>query len=324
MSRRGILAVSLCLNLALVAAVAFAFRRSPERAFSSIPVEEVLPPTRPAMTEQPANSVIITNRFHWSQVESPNYERYVANLRGIGCPEKTVRDIVVRDVEKTFALRMAKGPALTNFWACGPEREAVEAAHRQQIAAFRQEQRELTRRLLGTEYVKGASDFDDLAGQAILMFITGTTREGALDKVVEIFKSAEAVNDGIREAAEGLMTPALEAEQARNREETLAQLRAALNPAELEEFGLRFAAVKLLDGKLDDFKCTAAELRAMASAYYHTVGFGGLHLELFGTDPDLTPQQEDELLARMKVALGERRFEDFLRETDWIEELGRP
>jgi hypothetical protein len=192
----------------------------------------------------------------------------------------------------------------------------VEAAHRQQIASLRQEQRELTRRLLGTDYVKGSSDFDDLAGQAILMFITGTTREGALDKVVEIFKSAEAVNDGIREAAEGLITPALEAEQARNREETLAQLRAALSPAELEEFGLRFAAVKLLEGKLDDFKCTAAELRAMATAYYHTVGFAGLHLELFDTDPDLTPQKEDELLAGMKAALGERRFEDFLRETD--------
>ena len=316
MSRRGILAVSLCLNLVLLAVAIFAFRRPAAPAVYSLPAESASAPASPAAPGHVTNSVVITNRFHWSQLESPNYERYLANLRGIGCPEKTIRDILVRDIEKTFALRMAKRPDPVGFWACGPERESAEAARRKEIANSREEMRELTRRLLGVDYVKGSSDFDDLAGQAILMFIAGTTREGAVEKVMNTFKRAEAVRDEIREASEGVITPGYEVELARNREQTLAQLRDALSPGELEEFGLRFSAIKFMEGDLDDFKCSPAELRAMAAAYYQTVGFSGLNFELFDNEPDMPPAKEDELLARMKIALGDRRFEDFLRDTD--------
>src|SRR5437899_3128213 len=31
--------------------------------------------------------------FDWRQVESEDYRQYVANLRALGCPEQTVRDI---------------------------------------------------------------------------------------------------------------------------------------------------------------------------------------------------------------------------------------
>ena len=313
------MAVSLCLNLLLVAAVAFAFRGAPSLGGAPVPGEEgerLLASSPTTATNLPASVLTITNRFHWSQVESPHYERYMANLRAVGCPEKTIRDILVRDIEKTYALRMAKRPGPTNFWACGPEREAAEAGHRKELTSLRSEQRELTRRLLGMDYVSLSSDFDDLAGRALLLFITGTTREGALEKVVDIFKMAEMTREEIREEANGWQTPAHEAELTRNRKQTLEQLRAALSPAELEEFGLRFAAVKMMEGDLDDFKCSAAELRAIAAAYYHTVGFEGLNFELFDTERDMPDQQQDELLARIKEALGERRFEDFLRETD--------
>jgi len=40
----------------------------------------------------------VSNAFQWRQLESTNYRTYVANLRGIGCPEQTVRDIISADV----------------------------------------------------------------------------------------------------------------------------------------------------------------------------------------------------------------------------------
>src|SRR5437879_3228181 len=51
---------------------------------------------------QPATNTVavITNRFRWRQLESEDYAQYVANLRKVGCPEKTIRDIVVADLEK--------------------------------------------------------------------------------------------------------------------------------------------------------------------------------------------------------------------------------
>src|SRR5512139_3859514 len=107
MSRRSTLAVSLCLNLLLVAAVAFAFRGAPSLGGAPVPGEEgerLLASSPTTATNLPASVLTITNRFHWSQVESPHYERYMANLRAVGCPEKTICDILVRDIEKTYAL----------------------------------------------------------------------------------------------------------------------------------------------------------------------------------------------------------------------------
>lgn len=43
--------------------------------------------------------------FQWDQVESDDYRVYIANLRGIGCPEETVRDIITADVDKLYATR---------------------------------------------------------------------------------------------------------------------------------------------------------------------------------------------------------------------------
>jgi len=43
--------------------------------------------------------------FRWSRIESPDYAVYMANLRGIGCPEQTVHDIIRADVENLYATK---------------------------------------------------------------------------------------------------------------------------------------------------------------------------------------------------------------------------
>jgi hypothetical protein len=44
-------------------------------------------------------------RFDWQSVETDDYTTYIANLRGIGCPEETIQDIVIADVCKMFELK---------------------------------------------------------------------------------------------------------------------------------------------------------------------------------------------------------------------------
>src|SRR5207245_8995891 len=38
-------------------------------------------------------------------IESSDYRAYVANLRGIGCPERTIRDLIVADVHDLYVSR---------------------------------------------------------------------------------------------------------------------------------------------------------------------------------------------------------------------------
>lgn len=51
--------------------------------------------------------VVVTNAFHWAQLESEDYKTYVARLRSIGCPDQTVRDIIIADLDKLLAPEMA-------------------------------------------------------------------------------------------------------------------------------------------------------------------------------------------------------------------------
>src|SRR5215204_2753973 len=43
-----------------------------------------------------------TGKLNWSFIESTNYQTYIGNLRAIGCPEETVRDIILTDISKLF------------------------------------------------------------------------------------------------------------------------------------------------------------------------------------------------------------------------------
>ena len=60
-------------------------------------------------------------------MESADYKMYIANLREIGCPEETVRDIIVADVDKLLASRnrMATPRRPAQYWQ--PEEREVEA-----------------------------------------------------------------------------------------------------------------------------------------------------------------------------------------------------
>jgi hypothetical protein len=104
------LGLSFLLNCALAACLALLFARG------AIVVRSGNPPIRsnsqdaagqvPAI-DSPVPVVIgsalsESKPFRWSQLESPDYRIYVANLRGIGCPEQTLRDIVLADVHALY------------------------------------------------------------------------------------------------------------------------------------------------------------------------------------------------------------------------------
>lgn len=50
-------------------------------------------------TTNTRNAVIVRRQFFsWQELESQDYPTYIKNLRSIGCPEQTIRDIIIADV----------------------------------------------------------------------------------------------------------------------------------------------------------------------------------------------------------------------------------
>src|ERR1051326_5188840 len=60
--------------------------------------------TQAAQTSASRTNVIVRRQFFsWREVESADYPTYIANLRDIGCPEQTIRDIIIADVNALYA-----------------------------------------------------------------------------------------------------------------------------------------------------------------------------------------------------------------------------
>ena len=90
MSRIVSLRLSLTLNAVLVAMLAWSL------------TDRATTPPLPADFAKPAVSSV---HFRWSQLEAQDYPTYIRNLREVGCPEETIRDIITADVASQYAER---------------------------------------------------------------------------------------------------------------------------------------------------------------------------------------------------------------------------
>jgi hypothetical protein len=128
------------------------------------------------LTNQPiqraAPAVVVrTNAFQWEQLESEDYRTYINRLRSIGCPEETIRDIVIADLQKLMAPRVQaiNGPhEAPKYWKAERKDlvrtlDSLEKVNKKQGVDF--EEREIVRDLLGIDlaaersHQKGETDF---------------------------------------------------------------------------------------------------------------------------------------------------------------------
>jgi hypothetical protein len=103
---RTALIVSVLLNVGLIWILAHAQKASSER---------VMPIASETGAEQQntqlAGSGVVAmgtpagRPFRWNQLESTDYRLYIKNLRAIGCPEQTIRDIITADVDSLYEQR---------------------------------------------------------------------------------------------------------------------------------------------------------------------------------------------------------------------------
>jgi hypothetical protein len=86
--------------------------------------------------------------FHWSQIESPDYRTYMDNLRRIGCPEATIRDLITADVQALYRTkrRGALQSLAAPYWQAGFGQAATNHA---ELVRLYSEERAVLTTLLG-------------------------------------------------------------------------------------------------------------------------------------------------------------------------------
>lgn len=152
----------------------------------------------------------LANRpLNWRMLESTNYFLYAQNLRNFGCPEETVRDIIITDVVKSYAerrreLRGAAPPP--EYWRTsnsGNGAPGEPAELRRELADLDREQAQLVRDLLGvdldSELARYVGDADQ--GGPVVSFLP----EGKRESVRLLQDKYSAMEDSIYEQSGGLL-----------------------------------------------------------------------------------------------------------------------
>jgi hypothetical protein len=149
MRTRLLLGVSLGINLCLLGVVVLAPAGRVERLPAASAAEPVGKADLSRVPEVAPTQV--PTAFHWSQLESTNYQSYIANLRAVGCPEQTIRDIIAADLSSLS--KSARLPGDSSF-ASGLSYPAgrfqfLAGADSGSIGAAGQEQQAILNELLG-------------------------------------------------------------------------------------------------------------------------------------------------------------------------------
>lgn len=242
--------------------------------------------------------------FHWTEIESADYRQYIANLRSIGCPEQTLRDLIVADLNGLYAARVQA------IWTRRPRaywqkyrNEQPSPDQLKRLMALDQEKSQVAKALLG--FRPSAQESVDTmflqvyGNEQQLMFLSEDRRQAALDALreanIDLQEGKLRISDPNRDTERELFDQKLQA------------LQKILTPDELEEFRLRNSPrAQWLRTEMQYFDCTPAEFKALLALRDQRLGPGYENLA-----PD-----HAQAIADVRQVLGDERAVAFARVSD--------
>jgi hypothetical protein len=258
------------------------------------------------------NVVTVRQAFSWREIESGDYFTYIHNLRSIGCPESTIRDIIVADVSQLFARRRAREITMPehHWWKSDPDMDLLEGAS-DKIREMEAEKRALLTELLGPRWQVGA-DPGSLIDQGIRLdgpLLSDLSDETRL-AVWDIERRNRQQLESLRRAAREEGVKLAPAEVAKLRLQARDELAKVLKPEELEEYLLRYSEnANGLRESLRGFDASQDEFRKL----FRATDAIDLQLQaLAGTEDPASARRRAELVEKreseLKAALSEERY----------------
>jgi LysM repeat protein len=238
---RVILGVSLVANLLL----AIAWLRT-------APPEAATDPTSGAIT----NSAVTNNRpmvvvrrqfFSWQELESQDYPTYIKNLREIGCPEQTIRDLIIADVTEMLRQKYQSTTTPTKSnpkWWTNRRDPGDQETEAENISRMWAERNEILNQLLGPDWAvrqRGLAVTPDSARRELILAtlavnpVLHALPEDRKLLVAEVLSAALGPNGGPENYA---WTPAAVVAAEKER---WARLESQLTPEQLEAAKLHFS-----------------------------------------------------------------------------------
>lgn len=312
MNLKVLLGVSMVLNLALAGGY---FLRSPvpqssppSSAAPGIAISTAGGTRMDRKTRTISSNVVQT--IDWRHVESEDYKKYIANLRSIGCPEETLRDIITADVNKLFesrrkALQKPKEPF--KFWKGGNPFAGLafdeESVKQQQELA--REKRALLKELLGIELEEKPNlmaAFNPF--ESMLDFLPSEKQNKVMETLqtyqAKIMKSMDGGADGMKNMR-------------KVQKELDAELGKIMSPQEKEDYDLRLSETAMMMrmqmGSFDSSEQEFRDLFKLRKQFDDEHGPFNSATEKVDRDKYVAAQKE--LDEQIKQTLGEERHKEY-------------
>lgn len=302
-----LLLLTICLNLCFAGAIYYLLSLRTGRALD----REI--DGRINAQNGPGKSSGRPQAFEWFQIESTDYRTYIVNLRAIGCPEETIRDLVMTELNKLYAAKSAalRAKSCLNYWQS--ERPGTVPSYDRERNLF-QEKRAVVKELLGIDIQLENQNEDPQLKEAQqrLGFLPQAKREAYFaltQKYSDLEHQVYANSHGLTTADDQAALAALEQQKS-------TELGSLLTPQEHFELDLRTSPVaERLRRELAGFQPSEAEFRAIYQARIGALA-GQSSLDAQTTASDTPPVQQQDPGALLQAALGEQRYAEYQRALD--------
>ncbi len=343
MRSRPLIWLSLGLNLILLAAVChFALRRPASKpAPREVRMTPMNEPVAAAVTETNSESAMTdpgVEAFSWAQLTSADFKVYRDRLRAIGCPEETVRDIILAEINEKFRPRRAEIVASVQgrYWEITAKGRNALKEWETALENLDEERQALIEEVLG----KNPAD-EQTNHERRTRWLTNryawlpAEKQGRLVELEQASqKRTQAIWEEIGKRPNTQPTAEDNQKFKALQDELTTARQQLLSPEEYLEYRLRGSSAGSWAGNLQGFETTETEWRAVArlkldyedalkQAFPETDEVAGGFANRYGTPlppPDATEasaqkevrrQMQVELEAAMKSTLGAERFAEY-------------
>jgi hypothetical protein len=283
---------------------------------ATAPAKAVAKAKTPGGRETVTNTLI--KKFTWESVEAPDYKEYIANLRSVGCPEETIRDIITADVNKLYDAKkkaLRGTPKKFEFWKGGnPFMAAMGDSEMMEKMKALDDERNGVLRALGIE-----PDFKSAVAQMVnpLEAMFDFVPEGKRNQLMKLMsdmqtKMAKSMKDG------GQPDPA---EIGKAQKEMEMAVKAMLTPEEAMDYDLRMSmTANIMRTQIAGFDPNEEEflsvfkLRKSFDDQFSPMSRGN------ETEDERKKREEAEkqLKEQVKQTLGEARYKDYELGQDYV------
>jgi hypothetical protein len=316
MNSKHLLIVSLTLNV-----IAGFFIFAGVQSVEELPLGQALPATDSPLGQAAAHpQQVVTNtvvkQMMWETVEASSYLDYIDNLRRIGCPEETIRDIILADVNKLYKTkrREAIGQKKFEYWKgnsmfrMGMDKENIEAT-----SELNAERDELLKQL-GIE-----SSLESEASQMLnpLQQILGFLPE---QKQVAVWKEMQGIQSRIAELSkDGEVDMEMMQQAQKERDQSI---KGMLSEEEYTNYLLRMSGTaNLMRRQIAGFDPTEDEFLSVFKLKH---AFSESYDTELGSPQDENAEQRDQRNAaqeqlndQIRQSLGDERYADYERAQDY-------